>query len=212
MISTASPRRSRKKCFVPLALSWSHVGVTYRVTPWPEVRFERLYGDEWIAVAPTEDVLASAAQTCGPAEWRAYLEFVPAEVRRFLAPFTFTRMEALQVAVRCPELLPVLAETPALTGFVAAHAVLRGTAAPAWDEINAVFERGGIFGLLEWLGLPASRQTLAILHNLAEPDVAKRLLQPLRTMLWEPRAIFALQRLPAITDRQLAGFCHALAA
>ena len=35
---------------------------------------------------------------------------------------------------------------------------------------------------------------------------------PLRTLLWEPRTIFALQRLTAITDRQLARYCHALAA
>jgi hypothetical protein len=30
--------------------------------------------------------------------------------------------------------------------------------------------------------------------------------------LWEPRTIWALQRMSAITDRQLARFCHALAA
>jgi hypothetical protein len=42
--------------------------------------------------------------------------------------------------------------------------------------------------------------------------VAKRLLEPLRSMLWEPRAIFALQRMPAITDRLLERYCHALAA
>jgi hypothetical protein len=60
--------------------------------------------------------------------------------------------------------------------------------------------------------LPASRQTLAILQNLASADVPKRFLEPLRTLLWEPRTIFALQRVPAITDRQLAHYCHALAA
>jgi len=31
-------------------------------------------------------------------------------------------------------------------------------------------------------------------------------------MLWEPRSIFALQRVPEITDRYLARACHALAA
>jgi len=208
MNSTRRPLR----CYVPLALSWSHSGVLYRVTPWPEARFERRYGDEWIPSSPAEDVLASAAQALGPLDWRPYLEFVPAGARSFLAQFAYTRMEALQVIARCPALLPELAETPALTAFVAAHMSLRGTPTPGWEEINAVYERSGIFGVLEWLGLPASRQTLAILRNIEEPDVPKRFLEPLRTMLWEPRTIFSLQRLPAITDRQLARHCHALAA
>ncbi len=207
-----NPSRRRMKCFLPVALTWSHCGVPYRVTPWPEVQFERLYGDDWIAMAPSEGVLASAAQAFGPLEWRPYLEFTSGDVREFLGRFSWARMEALQVIARCPALLPVLAETPALTAFVAAHVELRGTPAPCWGEINAVFERSGVFGVLEWLGLPASRQTLAILGNVAEPDLPKRFLEPLRTLLWEPRTIFALQRMPAITDRQLARFCHALAA
>ena len=49
---------------VPLALAWSHAGVAYRVTPWPEVRFERRYGEDWVEISPTEEALASAAQTC----------------------------------------------------------------------------------------------------------------------------------------------------
>ena len=205
-------RRSQKKCLFPVALTWSHCGVPYRVTPWPEVRFERLYGDEWIVTVPSVEALASAAQTCGVLEWRPYLEFVPAPVRDFLAQFPYSKMEALQIAARCPALLAELAETPALSAFVAAHVTLRGTPDPAWDEINAVHERGGVFGVLEWLGLPASRQTLAILRNVAAPDLPRRFLEPLRSMLWEPRALFVLQRLPAITDRQLAQYCHALAA
>ncbi|MEO5958079.1 MAG: hypothetical protein ABIZ49_06975 [Opitutaceae bacterium] len=206
-----STRRARK-CSVPLALSWSHCGVTYRVTAWPEVQFERLYGDDWIAASPSEEALASAAQSCGPLEWRPYLEFVPTEVRQFLVRFSFTRMEALQTIARCPALLPELSETPALTSYVAAHVSLRGASAPCWSEIAALHERSGIFGVMEWLGLPASPQTLAILHNLVEPDLAKRFLEPLRTLLWEPRSLFVLQRLPAITDRELARTCHALAA
>jgi hypothetical protein len=206
----SSPRL--KKTFVPLALAWSHSGVSYRVTPWPEVRCECLYGEEWIPRQPSEAALASAAQSCGPLEWRPYLEFVPRETREFLARFTFARMEALLVVARCPALLPELAETPALTAFLAAHVTLRGDTGPRWEEINAVYERAGLFGVLEWLGLPASRQTVGILQNLAEPDVPKRFLEPLRSMLWEPRSIFVLQRLPAITDRHLARFCHALAA
>ncbi len=204
--------RRAKKFALPLALSWSHAGVTYRVTAWPEVTFERLYGDEWIGLQPSEEALASAAQTCGPLEWRPYLEFVPADVREFLARFRITRMEALQVIARCPALLQELTEYPALTGYVAAHMGLRGTPGPGWDEINAVHERSGIFGVLEWLGLPASRQTLAILGNVADPELPKKFLEPLRTLLWEPGAIFALQRVPVITDKHLARCCHPLAA
>src|SRR5437868_5039128 len=130
----------RFRMALPLALSWSHCGVSYRVTPWPEVRVERLYGDEWIAATPTEDVLASAAPTCGAAEWRPYLEFLPADLRVFLAQFTFARLEALLVVVRCPELLATLEETPALTAFVASHMSLRGADTPRWNEINALHE------------------------------------------------------------------------
>lgn len=203
----------QKKCFVPLALSWSHIGITYRVTSWPEVRFEQLYGDNWILTSPSEEALASAAQSLGPREWRPYLEFVPREVREFIVRFSFARMEALRVAVRCPALVTELTETPALTSFISSHAGLRGTATPRWDEINAVHERSGIFGVLEWLGLPASRQTLNILRKVVEPDLPKRFLEPLRTLLWEPRSIFALQRNAEITDRELERYCqHALAA
>jgi len=209
--SVSSPRRA-KKCQVPLSLAWSHNGIPYRVTVWPDVRFERLFGDDWVVVSPSEETLGSAAQTCGVQAWAAYLEFVPTEVREFLNGFSFARMEALQVVARCPALLPELIETPALTAYLAAHVSLRGTDGPAWAEINAIHERSGIFGVLEWLGLPASRQTLSILQAMESPDVSKRFLEPLRTMLWEPRAIFALQRMPAISDRLLSRYCHALAA
>ena len=205
-------RRLKKKCFVPLALTWSHCGIQYRVSPWPEVRFETLFGEDWIATSPTEDAISSAAQLILPQDWNPYLEFVPAEVREYLECFSFGRMDALQVVARCSSLLPTLGETPALTSFVAAHVSLRGTAEACWSEISAVHERSGVFGLLEWLGLPASRQTLTILGNVVEPELPKRFLEPLRTLLWEPTAIFALQRMPAITDRMLAQTVHALAA
>ncbi|HYD84090.1 MAG TPA: hypothetical protein VEA63_08545, partial [Opitutus sp.] len=176
------------------------------------VRFECLYGEDWIATSPTEDALATAAQECGESAWQAFFEFVPADVREFLERFSFTRMEALQVIARCPSLLSDLTETPALGAFVAAHANLRGTSGACWEEINVVHERNGVFGLLEWLGLPASRPALGILQNIVTPDVPKRFLEPLRSMLWEPTALFALRRMPAITDRELARTCHALAA
>jgi hypothetical protein len=200
------------KCYVPLALTWSHSGVLHRVTHWPDVQFERLYGTEWIAIAPSAEALATAAKTLTTADWQPYLEFVPAAVREFMAPFAFSRLEALQVAARCPALIADLTETPALTAFVSAHVELRGSPAPRWTEINAIHERNGIFGILEWLGLPASRQTLAILRNVVQPNLPRRFLEPLRSMLWEPKALTALQRDPALTDRQLSHYIHALAA
>ena len=90
----------RQKCFVPLALTWSHAGTAYRVTPWPEVRFECRYGDDWIPVTPSEDVLASAASALTELDWKPYFEFITADVREFLAQFTCGRMEALQVIAR----------------------------------------------------------------------------------------------------------------
>ena len=204
---------SRKKLMsVPLSLNWSHEGAFYRVTPWPEVQFERCYGDEWVAVKMTEEAFISAAQALESADWGPYLSFVPGEVSDFLTQFSLMRMQALQVAANCPSLVAELAKTPALTAFVAAHSELRGDSEPSWREIEARFERSGVFGVLEWLGLPASRQTLAVLGNIADPDVPRRFLEPLRTLLWEPQTLVALQQLPAITDRQLARFCHALAA
>lgn len=211
-LATITRRPRRVLCSVPLALTWSHGGILHRVTHWPDVQFERLYGTEWIAIAPSPESLATAAKTLTAADWQPYLEFVPATVREFMAQFSFARLEALQVAARCPGLLADLAETPALTAFVSAHVELRGTTAPRWSEINAVHERNGVFGVLEWLGLPASRQTLAILRNVVQPNLPRRFLEPLRSMLWEPKALTALQRDPALTDRQLSHYIHALAA
>lgn len=209
MISTKRPTPNT----LPISLTWAHYGELYRVTPWPEARFERLYGEDWIEIIPDCELLEAASLACRKRDWRPYLEFVPTEVRVFLASFSFARMEALYVAAKCPNLIPELSDTPALTAFLANHMTLRGTTTPGWSEITAVYDRSGIFGLLEWLGLPASRQTLTILSHLESPDLPKRFLEPLRTQLWEPRTIFALQRMPAITDRHLATCCnHAFAA
>jgi len=205
MIFTQRPMKNT----LPIALSWAHYGELHRVTPWPEVRFERLYGDDWIEINPSNELLEAASLACRNRDWRPYLEFVPAEVRTFLAGFSFNRMEALLVAARCPSLMDDLITTPALTAFLADHVSLRGATTSGWAEIAALHDRSGIFGVLEWLGLPASRQTLTILTHLESPDLPKRFLEPLRTQLWEPRTIFALQRMPAITDRHLADYCTA---
>lgn len=203
-----SPRRTY--CRVPLALSWSHAGVRYRLTPWPEARVERCYGADWVAVEPAADA-AAAAVNAGSTAWRSYLEFVPPDVRELVAGFRSNRLLALQVSARCPDLAGALAETPALAPFVAAHAALRGWETARWHELGAVFERAGVFGVLEWLGLPATRAALAVLRNLVSPDLAPGLLEPLRQALWRPQGIFALAQLPSISDRDVADAC-ALAA
>lgn len=147
-----------------------------------------------------------------PARWRRYLEFVPAEVAAFLGRFAFSRMSALFAMTRCPELAGELTRSPALVAFLVAHRGLRGGENEAWGEIAAVFERDGIFGLLQWLGLPASRQTLEVLRRVADPDLPRRLLEPLRTALWEPEVLWSLGRGGIVSDEQLARACHALAA
>jgi hypothetical protein len=60
--------------------------------------------------------------------------------------------------------------------------------------------------------LPASRQTLGILQQITDPDLPRRLLEPLRLNLWEPEGIWLLRHAGPMTDRQLARRCHALAA
>ncbi len=219
LISTSRPVRTARVTRTVAAsaasvvqLTWSHLGALYRVTVWPDACLERLDGDRWVSASAGEDVLASGALQVDAGAWRRYLEFVPAAERVFLGKFRFGRLAALLIVARCPRLLEDLDETPALVSFLAAHASLRGTSGPRWDEVAAVHERGGIFAVLEWLGLPASRETLSILRNLVDPDVPRRLLEPLRALLWRPSATFVLQRTPDLTDRQLARYCHALAA
>ncbi len=210
MKSVLRPKRLLK--LAPVEIGWSHAGVTRRVTAWPEVVFERRCGEAWIPDHPDEGSFAAAAADTREITWRRYLEFLPAAERAFVALFRIGRLEALQVVARCPDLLPVLAEIPALTVFVSAHVALRGAERPGWDEINAVFHRAGIFGVLEWLGLPATRQTLVALGNFADPEIPRRFLSPLRTILWDSSTMAALERAPVVTDLDIARHCHVLAA
>jgi hypothetical protein len=194
-------------------LTWIHDGLRCRVAVWPEVRFERETAPAiWEQVEPSENALASAALGVTAPQWRRYLEFVPALERSVLEKFAFSRMSALLVIVRCPALTSALSEVPALIPFLAHHASLRGGDEPSWAEISAVFEREGLFGVLQWLGLPASRQTIGILAHIADPDLPRRLLEPLRTALWEPQAIWQLSHAAVLSDEQLTRACHALAA
>lgn len=193
-------------------LTWAYAARFHRVTCWPEVQFECKIDDVWQPVAPSEELLTAAALSLTPADWKRYLQFVPETERAFLEQFRFGRLEALRVITRCPELLEILSETPALTAFVAAHPNLRGTPGCRWAEISAVVERNGVFGLLEWLGLPANRTTLAALGNLADPEVPHRLLEPTRGALWQPASREVMLRTSAISDVQLARCCQMRAA
>ena len=71
---------------------------------------------------------------------------------------------------------------------------------------------GGVFGVLEWLGLPATRQTLSALKNFADAEVPRRFLAPLRTVLWDDATLTLLERAAVVTDIDLARHCHRLAA
>ncbi|MEK9706725.1 MAG: hypothetical protein VW618_02780 [Alphaproteobacteria bacterium] len=211
LLSIASPRPRRKLLSIPVALTWTHASTSYRVTPWPEVSFERRSGAEWIPTVPPAEAFATAASAIPESAWRCYLEFVPPDERAFLLRHRHMRLQALRVIARCPGMLAVLEENPALTALVAGHSRLRGEP-ESWGEVAAIHERSGVFGLLEWLGMPASRQTLGVLRNLADPEIPASVIENLRSLLWEPRALFILQRLPRITDRHLSLSSHALAA
>lgn len=203
-----------KKISPVVQLTWSHFGVLYRVTAWPDVRFECERDGNWVGFDPdpSSNIFSAAAVMLGRAEWSRYLDFVPAAERAFLERFRLGRLAALAVITRCPELLVDLDETPILTSFVASHVALRGGGRPSWTEISAIHERTGIFGLLEWLGLPATRQTLEALNHIADVELAKRLLEPVRETLWNPVGTGVLARAESMNERDLAATCAVLAA
>jgi hypothetical protein len=203
-----------KKIAAPIQLTWSHLGLLYRVTAWPEVEFQVQRDGRWEAfeVDPSGGVFAAAAVMLGRAEWNRYLEFVPPAERQVIEKFRFNRLAALAVIKHNPELLPELANAPALAMFVASHVELRGAGRPGWAEISAVYGRAGIFGLLEWLGLPATRKALDGLAALTDPDVARRLLLRVREVLWSPLAGQLLHSPKPLNDRELAARCEILAA
>lgn len=206
--------RAAKKTFAAVQLTWTHLGVLYRATTWPDVAIETLHEGAWLPVEldPASEIVAGAAAMLDRRDWQAYLEFVPARERLFLETFRLGRMAALIVIARCPTLLDELVEAPALTSFVAAHTRLRGCARAAWSEITAIYERAGIFGVLTWLGLPATRAVLETLQNFAEPDIAKRLLDRVRESLWSPLAPALLRAAAPLSEQQVASRCEMIAA
>lgn len=193
-------------------LHWSHLGVAYRVTAWPDVCIQRFEGDGWALIEAEEAELASGIVEMDTVMWQMYLGFVPPAEREFIERFQYGRLAALLMLARGPALLADLDGVPALVTFLAAHASLRGMDHSHWEEVAVMHERGGVYALLEWLGLPARRETLLVLQNLTDPDVPRYLLEPLRRMLWRPMELFILQHTPELTDRRLSQYCRKLAA
>jgi hypothetical protein len=193
-------------------LVWSHYGERFCVDT--DLNFFRAEGDDWVDYTPdpSTTVFSSAADMISEVRWAAFVEFVPASARRLLAQFDVGRTGALAVVARCPGLVDDLLEVPALAAFLAEHVRLRGDEAPRWEELNAVYERGGLFAVLEWLGMPASRQTVTILQKITDPDLARRLLEPIRSALWDPETIWLLEHTPLLTERALVHHCEAVAA
>lgn len=218
-------------------IRWYHDGAAHRVAVLPElpgsraacearsssvsaqmpvVRFERqdAASGRWTPFDPNpaSAAFASAAAAMGSRDWNELLSLFPARVRNFLSFFLYERLEALAVVTRCPELVPELEAAPALTAFVAAHVPLRGSDGPSWNELNAVYQNGGVYALLEWLGLPSCRQTLAVLRRMDDPELPRSLVAPIRSALWEPETLCQLVHSDSISEKDLAQFRHPLAA
>ncbi|MGH7995285.1 MAG: hypothetical protein ACREFX_02930 [Opitutaceae bacterium] len=211
-------------------IRWYHDGAPHRAIVLPEphrsppartagqeppaVQFETQVDGRWEAYDPdpASESFASAAAAGDTNQWRELLSLLPSSFRRFLTFFLYERLEALAVLTRCPRLLPELEAVPALTVFLAAHVRLRGSEGPRWNEIGAAYDNGGIFGLLEWLGLPACRQTLSILARIDDPELPRSLVAPLRAALWEPETLCELDHADCIREKDLARFRAPLAA
>jgi hypothetical protein len=202
----------------PLAeISWYHNGIPHRVriaSSADLVAFERELESGWelFAPDPMSECFISAALVLTDETWTDFARQLPTNAQDYLSLFKFERLEALAVISQSPELLADLDQCPALTLFLAAHVTLRGTIGARWTEISAVYRRAGLFGVLEWLGLPASPQTLAVLSRIVDPELPRYLLAPIRAALWEPESLFLLQRSESLTERDLASRCHPLAA
>lgn len=169
------------------ALIWSHLGRLHRLGLWPEVTLERenASGDwEVIEPDPMDPLFVSAAVMIDARRWKSYAEFMPTGWVRWAGGFGVHRMLALVALARCPRLSDDFADLPVLALLVAAHTMLRGQQRPAWTEINAVREREGVHGVLDWLGLPA---TSACLEELAELPLDSPLpkLEAIRSLLWQ---------------------------
>lgn len=170
-------------------VDWHHDGILHRVrlSAGDEVvAWERQPEGIWESFDPdpSSETFESAALAVTDEVWNAFVATLPFSWQDFLRLFRFERLEALAVLSHCPALLPHLEAVPALTVFLATHAALRGTDGARWGEINAVYERGNIYAVLEWLGLPATPHTLAILADEPDPELPRGQLPRVRVALW----------------------------
>lgn len=194
----SSTRRSSARRTTSLSpdLVWHHLGQTHRVTIWPEVAFEKeISPGLWRPYTPDPcgDAFTSGAVMLDKRRWKLFLEFFPTTWTRFIERFSFHRLHALAALAYAPALHEAFEETPLLALLVATHAKLRGVAGTQWGELNAVCERGSVFGVLEWLGLPSTRACLDQLV-LIDPDIPVRDLGRVREMLWQQHDAAARSR------------------
>lgn len=171
-------------------VEWHHEGMLHRVrlSGGDEVVvWERQTEEGWepFDPDPSSETFESAALALTDEVWIGFVRSLPAGWQDYLRYFRYERLEALAVLSRCPALLPHVERVPALTVFLATHAELRGTEGARWDEINAVYDRGNIYAVLEWLGLPATPHTLAILADEPDPELPRGQLDHIRAALWE---------------------------
>lgn len=196
----------------PIALTWDSHASSYRVTP--DLQFEMPSSTGWVGCQPDpmEDSFLEAEMTMPDQQWVRFLEFVDPLPRSLVGCFRLRRLAALAVAAHCPALVPQMLEAQTLVPALAGHVTLRGETHPRWDQINAVFDCAGIFGLLEWLGFPSSRQTLSVLKRLASPDLAPSRITPLRESLWNPEDLSRLLRSGSLTEAEIIPCDHGVAA
>ena len=176
--TTASRRRSTRSVNLSPDLIWHHLGQAYRVTIWPEVAFEKEISQGlWRPFTPDPrgDVFCAGAVP--------YLEFCPPSWQRLIERFSFHRLHALTALALGPALQEDFEDWPVLALLVGAHSDLRGCA-PEWGELNAVRERGNIFSVLEWLGMPSTSAALEQLDAL-DLDLPVRDLRRVREILWQ---------------------------
>lgn len=185
--TTASRRRSSRR---PVNLSpdliWHHMGKGYRVSIWPEVAFEKEISQGlWRPFTPDPrgDVFTSGAVMLDRRRWKPYLEFCPQSWQDLIGRFSFHRLHALTALALCPALQEDFEESPILALLAASHAELRGSA-PEWGELNAVREHGNVYSIMEWLGLPSTKEALEQLNEI-DLDIPLRDLRRVRELLWQ---------------------------
>ena len=188
MNPTVASRRSSSRRSVNLApdLIWHHMGKGYRVSIWPEVAFEKEISQGlWRSYTPDPrgDVFCAGAVMLDRRRWKPYLEFCPQSWVSLIEKFSFHRLHALTALALCPALQEDFEDSPILALLAASHADLRGSA-PEWGELNAVREHGNVYSVMEWLGLPSTKEALEQLQQI-DLDIPLRDLRRVREVLWQ---------------------------